>query len=46
MAALVGHHGHYTVSGRCGVTVMTQGGTMRYRDGQQVVLEASRLPLA
>jgi cyanophycinase len=38
MTALVGHHGRYTVCGRGGVTVMTRGGKMRYRDGQQVVL--------
>jgi cyanophycinase-like exopeptidase len=38
MTALVGHNGRYTVSGRGGVTVITQGGKTRFRDGQQVVL--------
>jgi cyanophycinase len=38
MTALVEHQGSYTVSGRGSVTVMTRGKTMRYQDGQQVVL--------
>ena len=46
MTALVGRNGFYSVSGRGGVTVITQGGTMCYQDGQQVVLPAARMPLA
>jgi cyanophycinase len=38
MTALVGHHGRYTVCGRGSVTVMTRTGTVRYHEGQQVVL--------
>ncbi len=38
MTALVGHNGRYTVCGRGGVTVITQGDKMRYHDGQQILL--------
>lgn len=41
MTALVRHDGRYTVSGRGGVTVFTDGGRKRYVDGQQVSLPYS-----